>query len=103
MTDDIINMIAEKHATIEDENLRATIDVGISHRVAAAISEALSSQWVDVKEGLPKEKVRYLVASKFWGFVEAELWAGSWYSGADGDRCINDVTHYMLIPEPPKP
>ena len=94
-------MTDERIQEIADSNYRG-YETEVND-VEAAIREALSSQWVDVKEGLPKEKVRYLVASKFWGFVEAELWAGSWYSGADGDRCINDVTHYMLIPEPPKP
>ena len=96
MTNDRINEIATKYWDEEIDYDRGESYTSIDN-IEDAIREALSSQWVDVKEGLPKEKVRYFVASKFWGFVEAELWAGSWFFGEE-DRCIDDVTHYMEIP-----
>ena len=65
------------------------------------------NEWVSVKDKVPEEGVEVLVYSlKYEGkylidyridFVETAIWART----ALNDQAQNNVTHWMLLPEPP--
>ena len=63
-------------------------------------------EWISVNDRLPEENGRYLTASKRWGdkIVVFDLWfdGGFWYIDEEGDVFYFEVTHWMLLPEPPK-
>lgn len=56
------------------------------------------SEWINVKDRIPDENVRVIVAGS--GIVtEGILSCGSWWeSGMDYE--VYDVTHWMPLPEP---
>jgi hypothetical protein len=98
MTDERIQEIAEKHFNksigfMNDHKYTSNIDI------EDAIRETLASQWISVEDGLPEpiegDRVIYLLKN------------GKCYSAVnDGDGLSGmppNVTHWMPIPEPPKP
>jgi hypothetical protein len=65
------------------------------------------SEWISVKDEMPKEDVNVLV-------TDGSCWCSVWclYSSAYAGDCweddygywqdLDDVTHWMQLPEPPK-
>ncbi len=62
------------------------------------------SEWISVKERLPKEEGAYLTWDDedpaIWGFYEGKWCHPASYSPLDPDCSV--VTHWMPLPDPPK-
>lgn len=105
------------------ENSYAQLQAGFDqiYESNMAMGKALREQprWISVEERLPKEKGRYLIASKFSGHIFAEIisWTPQYdgheeylqgkaiwfdYDSEYGDYEYTGVTHWMPLPEPPK-
>lgn len=61
-------------------------------------------EWISVKDRLPEPGNRVLAASAYF---TGECWMavnGTWYryNGYDMDNLFEPVTHWMMLPDPPK-
>jgi hypothetical protein len=66
----------------------------------------MESQWVSVDERLPEKGVYVWCYSKSLGMVsdcyDCDVSDEHWFKG-DREEYLTDVTHWMPLPEPPKP
>lgn len=73
------------------------------------ICEHFKSGWISVKELLPEDPrfvlvyVKHPESSSFpaWQCIMTDMWLGDrWAENADEE--VHEVTHWMLLPEPPE-
>lgn len=103
---------------IQKLNIRQKDEYGEGYRdclsyIKFTISTFPSSDspgWISVKDRLPKKNGEYLTVKLEKGFREYyDLchWNGYFktftLSGTAGDACLRHPTHWMPLPEPPKP
>lgn len=66
----------------------------------------MQNAWISVKDRLPEERGRYIVAvCDYKGKIGVfDLWFDypEWYIDEDDDLYQFEVTHWMPLPEPPK-
>lgn len=67
------------------------------------------SEWIDIEKRLPDKREQYIVYSEDYGMVTCLIWhEGRWVDINDaGEPSLTEygdcVTHWMPLPEPPKP
>jgi hypothetical protein len=63
-------------------------------------------EWISVKDRLPEKGVYVWCYSKSLGMVsdcyDCDVSDEHWFKG-DREEYLTDVTHWMPLPEPPKP
>lgn len=58
-------------------------------------------QWISVKNDIPFEPI-LITNGKWVKYIEEHGWNGEKYYFHDGTGQLKNVTHFMLIPKPPK-
>jgi hypothetical protein len=123
-TTDFVNPFAHEYGEDAERFADHLIANGVTldKQVASSSKQLASSKWISVKDRLPKEDGNYLVfqqhtygtaittvrfakdARKVDKYDFVRGWKNVWfkYDSEYGHYTLDDVTHWMPLPEPPK-
>ena len=83
---------------------RNTMKKAIEH--AKTLDYVPRQQWISVKDDLPACGVSSVLVCYEDGIVVMADWShdilGNWWFYTDGEYDIDEITHWMPLPEPPK-
>ena len=77
-----------------------------SEMISPTIDYVPRQQWISVKDDLPACVVSSVLICYEDGIVVMADWSydilGNWWFYTDGEYDIDEITHWMPLPEPPK-
>ena len=74
--------------------------VTLANQVASSSKQLASSKWIPVTERLPEERKWVLIYTEIGRTLVAAWYGDGW--GTTSFVALNNVTHWMPLPEPPK-